>query len=72
MPVVIYEYQVPDLRKPLPAESPWGPSGELIPFVPEPVDPSELSGKRIDDYHLDVGTYGMGGPAFFGLRFGEQ
>ncbi len=45
-----------------------GPSAELIPFKPNPLQPSDIIGQYIKDISCGVGTYGMGGPGFFGLK----
>ncbi|MGC4046520.1 MAG: hypothetical protein QM758_22230 [Armatimonas sp.] len=70
---VIYKFQIPDPERPIPPEErKLGPSGVLIPFEPEPLDESKILGCRIEEISTIVGTYGMGGPGFFGLRFGEE
>ncbi len=70
MSTLIYTYQIPDLSRPIPEEmrKPWSPSGELIDFVPEPFDAAKIIGRSIAALSCNVGSYGMGGPGFFGLR----
>jgi hypothetical protein len=71
---VIYEYQIPDPERPVPrAERGWcGPSGELISFRPEPLDPIAVAGRRVDELVRCAGTYGMGGPGFVALRLASE
>ena len=69
---IVYAYQLPDPLRPISSATPFGPSGELRPFRPPPVDPAEILGRRAEAATGSVGTYGMGGPGFFGLRFGER
>lgn len=45
----------------------FGPSGELRPYRPSPVDPGAVQGMAIHGWDI-AGTYGMGGPGFFALR----
>ncbi len=49
-----------------------GPSGPLKPFVPEPLDPSRVIDREIDEWIPYAGTYGMGGPGFLGFRLGDD
>jgi hypothetical protein len=74
MPNVIYEYQIPDPLRPFPEEQRGlcGPSGHLTTFVPEPLAVAELVGRPVEQISTSVGTYGMGGPGFFGLRLGDR
>ena len=68
-----YEYQIPDPSRPLPGEVPsFGPSCELTDFRPGTVTPELVVGRTIDEVCTHVGTYGMGGPGFFGLRLGSE
>ena len=71
---LVYTFEVPDPAHPIPPEQRGvvGPSGQLIPFVPAPLDAGSLIGCRIDEVSPIVGTYGMGGPGFFGFRLGEE
>lgn len=39
-----------------------------MPFTPAPVLPAGVVGGRVDEFSPILGTYGMGGPGFFGLR----
>jgi hypothetical protein len=57
--MIIYDYQMP------------GPSG-LQPFAPPPLSPEEVIGRHVEEICPHVGTYGMGGPGFFGLRLGSD
>jgi len=74
MATLIYKFQIPDPARPLPQgeRRASGPSGHLMPFQPEPLDPVALRGRRIDDVTASAGTYGMGGPGFFALRLGKE
>lgn len=68
-----YEFQIPDPSRPLPGDlPPWGPHCELIHFRPAPLTPERVVGRRVDEVCRHVGTYGMGGPGFFGLRLGDE
>jgi hypothetical protein len=69
-----FRYEIPDLEHPFPPEdtSDMGPSGPLKPFVPEPLDPSQIVGREIDEWIPHAGTYGMGGPGFLGFRIGDD
>jgi len=44
-----------------------GPSGDLKPFSPAPVQPGQVEGQAVHGWGY-AGTYGMGGPGFFALR----
>jgi len=69
-----YELEIPDPSQPIPEEErgPLGPSGHLIPFVPEAHAEREVCGRRIDEVLTYLGTYGMGGAGFFGLRLEQE
>lgn len=69
---VIYDYDIPDLDQPIPDNAPWGPSGRLRPFVPPPISAEQVIGRTVEEICPNVGTYGMGGPGFFGLRLGSE
>jgi hypothetical protein len=70
---VITKFNIPDPTRPIPIEERrLGPSGELIPFAPIPLDSNTIIGCTIDEVSTCVGTYGMGGPGFFGLRLGSD
>ncbi|MEO0445906.1 MAG: hypothetical protein AAF191_07510 [Verrucomicrobiota bacterium] len=73
MTSVRYEFQIPDETKPLDGEgAPWGPFYELVEFVPPPLKREEVVGRTVDEISTRVGTYGMGGPGFLGLRLGSE
>jgi hypothetical protein len=73
MKTIVYKYEIPDPLRPIPQnEHSWGPSGHLIPFTPIPVSAEQIVGRVIDEISAHVGTYGMGGPGFFGLRLGAE
>lgn len=59
--------QIPDEE-----QGDFGPSAELVDFKPIPVRENDLVGRRVDEVTPNAGTYGMGGPGFFGIRLGEQ
>lgn len=70
---VRYKFQIPDPEQPIPLEEQkLGPSGVLMPFKPTLLDFKALQDRPVDEVETIVGTYGMGGPGFFGLRFGEE
>jgi len=70
---VITDFQIPDPEKPIPeSERRLGPSGELKDFNPSPLDSAQIIGRKVDEICTYVGTYGMGGPGFFGLRLGAE
>lgn len=71
---LIRKYEIPDANRPIPEDERGmvGPSGELIPFEPKPVTAKDIVGRRVDEVSACVGTYGMGGPGFFGIRLGEE
>jgi hypothetical protein len=70
---VRYKFQIPDPEQPIPLEEQkLGPSGVLMPFKPTPLDFKALLDRPVDEVTTIVGTYGMGGPGFFGLRLGEE
>lgn len=53
-------------------QSDIGPSAELVDFKPAPVSENDLVGRGVDEITTHAGSYGMGGPGFFGIRLGEQ
>ncbi|MEL6233457.1 MAG: hypothetical protein AAFR46_03530 [Pseudomonadota bacterium] len=65
-------FEIPDPARPIdPADrGECGPSGELVPFLPPPLDAAGLAGRRIAALSCILGTYGMGGPGFFELDLG--
>jgi len=71
---VLYKFQIPDKGRPIPVEEQgnFGPSGHLVPFRPRKLNPADVLGRRIEEVSTCVGTYGMGGPGFFGLRLGRE
>src|SRR5262245_49982099 len=73
MPHVIYDYEIPDFDQPIPAnERGLGPSGRPRPFAPPPISVEQVIGRTVEEICPYVGTYGMGGPGFFGLRLGSE
>ena len=63
-----YTFQVPDQDHPYsPSVGPTHSSGPLLPFVPEPLDPTAILGRTIDEWTDHAGSYGMGGPGFLGM-----
>lgn len=71
MATLHYTFEIPDPARPI-ADHGIGPSGDLVAFVPEPLDAARVVDRRIDDVSCSVGTYGMGGAGFFGLRLGDE
>jgi len=71
---LIYEYEIPDPAHPIPESERGmcGPSGQLVKFHPPPVSADEVVGRHIAKVSPNVGTYGMGGPGFFGLCLGDE
>ena len=68
-----YRFKIPDPSKPIGGEPPpWGPFCELIDFEPQLLTAERVLGRVVSRICTCVGTYGMGGPGFFGLRFGEE
>lgn len=69
-----YDFEIPDPSQPIPEgeRGAVGPSGHLIPFVPNALSAEQVINRRVDEILTYVGTYGMGGPGFFGLRLGEE
>lgn len=68
---LVTAFEIPDPAQPLGRTSASGPSGVLIPFRPEPVSAGQVIGRRVTAVSTSVGTYGMGGPGFFGLQLGD-
>lgn len=69
--MLIYEYEIPDPKRPRKG-SDIGPSGELIRFRPEPLDPTKVIGREIVGWIPYAGTYGMGGPGFVGFDLKDE
>lgn len=66
-----YKFKIPDPSKPLAGDvPPWGPTCELIDFEPAVPTAEMVVGRAVDQICMYVGTYGMGGPGFFGLGLG--
>ncbi|MEP1698828.1 MAG: hypothetical protein ABJJ69_20050 [Paracoccaceae bacterium] len=67
-------FEIPDPSQPIPEDERGavGPSGHLIPFVPNALSPEQVKGRQVDEVLPSVGTYGMGGAGYFGLRLGEE
>jgi hypothetical protein len=67
-----YRFEIPDPSRPIPEgqRGAVGPAAELMPFEPAPLDPAQAIGRTIEGASCAVGTYGMGGPGFLGLRLG--
>src|SRR5215475_8737383 len=68
-----YDYEIPDRNQPIPAnERGLDPSGRLQLFAPPPISAEQVIGRTVDEICPRVGTYGTGGPGFFGLRLGSE
>ena len=69
-----YRFEIPDPSRPIPEgqRGAVGPMAELMPFEPPPLDPAQALGRTIEEVSCAVGTYGMGGPGFFGLKLSER
>lgn len=68
------DFEIPDPSKPIPEDERGivGPSGYLMPFVPNALSAEQVTGREVNEVLTHVGTYGMGGPGYFGLRLGEE
>lgn len=69
--MLAYRFQIPDLKRPIDGGPAWKPGGALTDFIPPPLTDADVIGRRIDGVSLNIGTYGMGGAGFFGLRLGH-
>jgi len=49
------------------ADPGMGPSAPLVDFAAMPLAPTDVFGRRVEEISFHVGTYGMGGPGFFGF-----
>jgi hypothetical protein len=70
-----FSFQVPDPQRLYPPGDdahPGLPSGPLIAFVPELLNPAAVVGTTIDAWTPNAGTYGMGGPGFLGFKIGTE
>ena len=68
-----WKFEIPDPSRPVPdVVRGLGPSGELMPFHPSPVKAQAVLGRSVEELSFHVGTYGMGGYGFFGLRFDDE
>ena len=70
-----YEFKIPDKTKPIKREDRipcGGPRFELIDFKPNIVNPEEVIGRKVYEIIDYVGSYGMGGPGFFGFRLDSE
>lgn len=70
---IITKFEIPDTRGHF-ADEERGldPSAGLIPFSPPPLDPGKVLGRVVREICTYIGTYGMGGPGFFGLRLDNE
>ncbi len=72
MTTIITKFELP-AGAPIPEEERGlGPSAEMVDFEPQPLRAADVVGRVIDEITACAGTYGMGGPGFFGLRLGEE
>ncbi|WP_282048412.1 hypothetical protein [Sulfitobacter mediterraneus] len=69
-----FDFEIPDQHQPIPEDERGavGPSGHLLPFMPKVLSAEQIVGRKVDEILTHVGTYGMGGPGFFGLRLGDE
>lgn len=71
--MVLYKFMIPDPTRPIHAEPGQNaPTGELMNFEQQLPAPEKVIGRTVDQIDTLVGTYGTGGPGFFGLRLGEE
>lgn len=70
--MLIRRFQIPG-GAPIPQDE-WslGPSAELIDFIPAPLHTRDVVGRIVKQATSFAGTYGMGGPGFFGLDLGDD
>lgn len=68
--MLIYKFEIPEVLGV--GRDGMSPSGPLTRFEPPPLSPTEVVGRTIDDLVPYLGTYGMGGPGFFGFRLDTQ
>ncbi len=61
-------FQIPDPAQPKRDRTGPAPSAPLVDFVPPPLNPAALHGRRIEALSENIGTYGMGGAGYFGLK----
>jgi len=68
------DFEIPDPGRPIPEgeRGAFGPSGQLISFVPNALSAEQVTEREVDEISTCIGTYGMGGPGYFGLRLGEE
>lgn len=74
MTTCYYAFEIPDPARPI-AEADRGlvgPSGHLMPFVPQPLQPADVIGLTVTGVSMIAGTYGMGGPGFFALELAHR
>ena len=70
---LISGFEIPDPARPIAeGDRGLGPSGKLIPFEPDRLQASQVVGRRVDEIVPYIGTYGMGGPGFFGIRLENE
>ncbi|KCV83643.1 hypothetical protein ATO10_02745 [Actibacterium atlanticum] len=71
---LIRSYEIPDKTRPIPEDERGmcGPSAELIPFKPDRLEAENVIGRRVDEVTCHIGTYGMGGTGFFGMRLDSE
>lgn len=67
-------FKIPDPSQPIPEDERGlvGPSGPLTPFVPNALSAEQVTGREVNEVLTNVGTYGMGGPGYFGLRLRDE
>ncbi len=73
MTTIVTKFEIPAGR-PIPTDQrgSLGPSAELIDFEPKQLCSADVVGRRVDKIVPYAGTYGMGGPGFFGFKIGED
>ena len=72
MTACVYEFEIPDLSRPIANATELSPSGELQPFIPVPLNAGGVAGREITDILSHAGTYGMGGPGFLALGLDRE
>ncbi len=72
---VRYVYEIPETTSKPIAEAErgmCGPSGVLMPFAPPHLIADDVTGRTITQISGCVGTYGTGGPGFFGFQLDHE
>ena len=68
------EFMIPDPERPIPKEKHGavGPSAELTSYVPKILALADIVDREVQELSTILGTYGMGGPGFLGLKMDDE